>query len=106
MRLSWLRTAFAVIAAIVLGESLVALSARAQTQSPRELPQGAAKPATQTSFLGVAVMDLDPDRASRLNLNEERGIEVTHVAQGSPADKAGIVPGDVLFTYNGENILS
>jgi serine protease Do len=39
-------------------------------------------------------------------MNEERGIEVTHVAEGSPADKAGIAPGDVLLSYNGENILS
>ncbi len=62
--------------------------------------------AAQTSFLGVAVTDIDPDRVSRLKLKEERGIEVTHVAEGSPADKAGIEPGDVLLTYNGENILS
>jgi len=106
MRLSWVRTTFALLAAFVAGECLVAPPSHAQAQIPNDSFQGAGKPAAQTSFLGVAVTDIDPDRAGRLRLNEERGIEVTHVAQGSPADKAGILPGDVLFTYNGENILS
>ncbi len=106
MNLSWVRTTFALLAAVVLGGFSVVPSARAQAQFPNEFFQSAGKPAAQASFLGVAVTDVDPDRAGRLRLNEERGIEVTYVVQGSPADKAGIAPGDVLFTYNGENILS
>src|SRR4051794_3949037 len=106
MRFDWVRTSFALIVAIVLGDASVASFARAQAQFPSDVFQGSGKPSAQISFLGVAVTDINPDRASRLRLNEERGIEVTHVAQGSPADKAGILPGDVLFTYNGENILS
>ena len=106
MRFNWIRTAFALVAAIMLGESSVAPSARAQAQFPSDSYQAPGKAAAQTSFLGVAVTDIDPDRAGRLKLEEERGIEVTHVAEGSPADKAGIAPGDVLLTYNGENILS
>ena len=104
MRVNWVRTAFVLIAAIILAEWSVVSPARAQSQG--ETFGGTnAKSAAQTSFLGVAVTDIDPDRVSRLKLNEERGIEVTHVAQGSPADKAGIEPGDVLLSYNGENIL-
>ncbi|MFL6414495.1 MAG: PDZ domain-containing protein [Bryobacteraceae bacterium] len=104
--MSWVRTTFALIAAVSLGESTLVPSARAQAQIPSGSFQAPGKPAAQVSFLGVAVVDIDPDRASRLNLNEERGIEVTHVAEASPADKAGIAPGDVLLSYNGENILS
>src|SRR6476619_3768869 len=107
MRFNWVRTTFALIAVILLGQSSVISPAQAQTQAqlPGEVSPGAGKAAAQTSFLGVAVTDLDPDRVSRLKLKEERGIEVTHVAESSPADKAGIEPGDVLLTYNGENIL-
>src|SRR4051794_28858893 len=105
MRFDWIRITFVLVAAIVLGESSFVGAARAQTQNPREFFQGA-KSGAQTSFLGVAVTDIDPDRVSRLKLNEERGIEVTHVAENSPAGKAGIQPGDVLLTYNGENILA
>jgi serine protease Do len=106
MRFSWVRTAVALTAAVLLGESSIAPSARAQAQSPSDFFQSAGRPGAQTSFLGVAVVDLNSDRASRLKLTEERGIEVTHVAEGSPADRAGINPGDVLLSYNGENILS
>jgi serine protease Do len=106
MRFSRVRITVALGAAILLGESSFVPPARAQVQLPGEFAGGPAKPAAQTSFLGVAVTDIDPDRVGRLKLKEERGIEVTHVAEGSPADKAGIAPGDVLLSYNGENILS
>lgn len=102
MRFNSVRTTLALIAVMVLGQSSVISPVQAQV--PSEISPGAGK-AAQTSFLGVAVTDMDPDRVSRLKLKEERGIEVTHVAEGSPADKAGIEPGDVLLTYNGENIL-
>ncbi len=106
MRLNRVRTTLALIAVIVLGQSSVISPVQAQAQLPGEVSPGGGKSAAQTSFLGVAVTDMDPDRVSRLKLKEERGIEVTHVAEASPADKAGIEPGDVLLTYNGENILS
>lgn len=57
------------------------------------------------SYLGVRLADIDADRAKALKLDEPRGVEVTRVEQGSPAEKAGIKPGDVLLSYNGENIL-
>lgn len=56
-------------------------------------------------FLGVAIIDIDSDRLARLKLNEERGVEVTFVQETGPADAAGIKPGDVLLTFNGETIL-
>ena len=56
-------------------------------------------------YLGVQMVDVSADRARRLQLKEERGVEVTNVVDGSPADNAGIRPGDALLTYNGENIL-
>jgi serine protease Do len=57
------------------------------------------------SYLGVGFVDIDADRAAALKLGDARGVEVTKVEQGSPAAAAGIKAGDVLLTYNGENIL-
>jgi serine protease Do len=57
------------------------------------------------SHLGVGLRDVDPDRARELNMEDARGAEVVHVLEGSPAERAGLKPGDVLLTYNGENIL-
>ncbi len=56
-------------------------------------------------YLGVQLSDINEDRAKALKLSEERGAEVVKVEPGSPAENAGIRPGDVLLSYNGENIL-
>jgi serine protease Do len=57
------------------------------------------------SYLGVHLSDIDSEGAKALKLDEARGVEVKRVEEGSPADQAGIKAGDVLLTYNGENIL-
>jgi len=57
------------------------------------------------SHLGVRLKDIDADRAKVINLGEPRGVEVVGVEEGSPAEQAGIKTGDVLLSYNGENIL-
>lgn len=64
-------------------------------------------PATFThgSYLGVRLADIDANRAKVLKLPQAEGVEVAEVEPGSPAEKAGLRKGDVLLTYNGENIL-
>jgi serine protease Do len=57
------------------------------------------------SHLGVRLKDIDADRAKVINLGEPRGVEVASVEDGSPAEQAGLKTGDVLLSYNGENIL-
>ncbi len=57
------------------------------------------------SYLGIKLSDIDADRARILKLGESRGVEVKAIEEGSPADHAGIEPGDVLLSYNGENII-
>jgi serine protease Do len=56
-------------------------------------------------YLGVQLTDIDADRAQALHLDEARGVEIEKVEPGSPAESAGLRAGDVLLTYNGENIL-
>src|SRR5579883_1998931 len=58
------------------------------------------------SHLGVRLTPITADRASALRLGEPRGVEVQFVQPESPAAKAGIRVGDVLLTYNNEEILS
>lgn len=57
-----------------------------------------------SSYLGVAVVEITTDRAKELHLKDERGVEVTCVDADSPADKAGLKPGDVVLEYNGERV--
>lgn len=67
--------------------------------------RGSAQVRTGRSFLGIAVVDVDATRAKASGFNEERGVEVIRVLEGSPAEKSGLKPGDILLNYNGEPIL-
>ncbi|NLP65327.1 Do family serine endopeptidase [Paraburkholderia sacchari] len=55
-------------------------------------------------WIGVEPQDVTPEIAESFGLNQKQGTIVAGVLQGGPADKAGIKPGDVLTTVNGEDI--
>ncbi len=56
------------------------------------------------SFLGVAVSEIDAERARELRLKDEHGVVVTRVEDDSPALKAGVKVSDVVLEYNGERV--
>lgn len=56
------------------------------------------------SYLGIGGLDITSARAHSLNLKEERGVEVSSVAEDGPAAKAGIKSGDVVVEYNGQPV--
>jgi serine protease Do len=58
------------------------------------------------TYIGVGFQDVDSERARALKLGEERGVEVTMVKEGSPAEKAGLQKGDVVLEYNGQRVES
>lgn len=55
-------------------------------------------------WLGVRIQSVTKDMASALGLDDSKGALVAEVEQGSPADKAGLEVGDVILSYDGENI--
>ncbi|MEX3952627.1 Do family serine endopeptidase [Paraburkholderia sp. EG287B] len=55
-------------------------------------------------WIGVEPQDVTPEIADSFGLKEKSGAIVAGVLQGGPADKAGIKPGDVLTSVNGESI--
>ena len=56
------------------------------------------------SYLGVNLAEIDSTRAKELKLRETTGVEITRVEDGSPADKAGLKPNDVVLEYNGQRV--
>lgn len=62
--------------------------------------------AVRRGLLGVSIYTLTPDIAQSLGLKDTNGALVSEVVQGSPADSAGIKPGDVITSINGQNIKS
>jgi serine protease Do/serine protease DegQ len=57
-------------------------------------------------LLGVNIYSLTPDMAKSLNITNTQGVLVSQVTEGSAADKAGIKPGDVITSINGQTIKS
>ncbi|WP_321846272.1 Do family serine endopeptidase [Paraburkholderia bannensis] len=55
-------------------------------------------------WIGVEPQDLTPEIAESFGINQKSGAIVAGVLQGGPADKAGIKPGDILLSVNGEEI--
>jgi len=61
---------------------------------------------TDTALSGFAVEDLDQETAKELGLSDKRGVVVTRVAPDSGAEKAGLMPGDVIREINRQPIKS
>jgi Do/DeqQ family serine protease len=58
-----------------------------------------------TRFAGTTVEVVTPALAQEMNLPfDTTGIVVSRVAQGSPADRMGLRPGDVIVSINGQRI--
>ncbi len=55
-------------------------------------------------WLGVVIQDIDEDLAKSFGLKDTQGALVAEVAQGSPADKAGVKQGDVIKQVNGYKV--
>ena len=59
---------------------------------------------TRRGWLGVFIQEVTPDIAETLGLKDASGALISSVNENSPADVAGIQPGDVIQTFNGQNI--
>jgi serine protease Do len=56
--------------------------------------------------LGLTVQELTPEIARNLGVSESKGVVVTNVDDGSPADEAGLRRGDVILEVNQKKIQS
>jgi serine protease Do len=54
--------------------------------------------------LGVVVQEVNASLASSFGLDRPRGALVASIDEGSPAQKAGLQVGDIILSYNGQQI--
>jgi len=55
-------------------------------------------------WVGIGIQDMTPELAESLKLPKINGALITEVVNGSPADKAGVKPGDVLVDVEGKPV--
>jgi serine protease DegQ len=58
----------------------------------------------QRGRIGIAIQDVTPGLARALELATDRGALVTQIEPASPAEQAGIQPGDVIVAIDGKPI--
>ncbi|MFZ2855184.1 MAG: PDZ domain-containing protein, partial [Rhodocyclaceae bacterium] len=54
--------------------------------------------------IGVVIQEVTKDLAESFGLSKAQGAAVSAVEKGSPAEKAGIEPGDVILKYDGKSV--
>jgi S1-C subfamily serine protease len=83
----------------------VTLAARPKSELKVETPQGTSK--TGGVWMGIMGVTLSPEINKAIDLPENQtGVLVEQVVQGSPADKAGLVRSDKPVIVNGETIMT
>lgn len=72
-----------------------------QYHSGTEVTDNSGSGSQQKGRIGVTVGDLSPDLRSQLNIpSRVNGAAIQNVRPGSPADDAGLAPGDVIMEVN------
>ena len=57
-------------------------------------------------WLGVGIQDITPELAEYYGVKDKKGVLVTQVFRGDPADKSGIKTGDVIVAVDGKKVSS
>ncbi|MBI4687782.1 MAG: DegQ family serine endoprotease [Nitrospirae bacterium] len=55
-------------------------------------------------WMGVSVQPITPELAKQFNLKEDFGALVGDITEGGPAEKGGLLRGDVILEYDGKKI--
>jgi Do/DeqQ family serine protease len=55
-------------------------------------------------WIGVEVQDMTPELAESFGVKPDEGALIAGVMRGSPADKAGVKPGDILLAVGGKPV--
>lgn len=70
------------------------------------LPQLKERGYIQRGYIGVALRDVDPDLREPLGLPQVSGALVQDVTAGSPADRAGLEPYDLITAVDGVDVVA
>ena len=60
----------------------------------------------QRGWIGIAIQPLSRDYARYYGNPQLEGVLISDIIPGSPGEKAGLLPGDIVVEYDGEKILA
>ncbi len=58
----------------------------------------------ERGWLGVMIQKVTPELAKSFGLDEDKGALVAEVVLGSPAEKAGVRRGDIILSFDGDEV--
>jgi len=112
------RNKLALLIALIVGAGVVAggIAYAQEASTPQELFEDQEPGAAETprsfslfvdgGFLGVYAEEINKENYARYGLREVRGVGITQVVKGSPAEKAGLKKDDVILRFDGESVTS
>ncbi len=74
----------------------VAMEIQAQLRSGGKVSRGR---------IGVVIQEVNKELADSFGLSKAQGALIASIEKGSPADKAGLEPGDVILEFNGKPVV-
>jgi hypothetical protein len=106
-RISWLTApvlAAAMIASAAAGEVEELDPAGKPKAEPKAAPEP--EPARKYGYLGITLKAVPAEVAEHLGLEDGRGLVIGSVEKGSPAEKAGLAPKDIIVKIDAQIIFS
>jgi len=69
-------------------------------ERPENLEETESAATVPGNWRGMDVEDLSSSNAQRFKIEEKKGVVITNIEPNSPADEAGLIPGDVILEIN------
>ncbi|MGB0767243.1 MAG: S1C family serine protease [Phycisphaeraceae bacterium] len=105
MKLARLTTATLCSAALAFGLA-PRIAGAADPPADKPIEQAQPEAMDESAFLGVDTVPLRADAREALGLKPGTALSIRHVAPGTPAEEAGLLPGDVLVRLNDQLIVN
>ncbi len=62
------------------------------------------KGTVERGWLGVGIQTLTPELAASFNVSQDDGVLVNNVDDGAPAQRAGLMQGDIIIAFDGQTV--
>ncbi|MCH7650185.1 MAG: trypsin-like peptidase domain-containing protein [Nitrospinae bacterium] len=62
------------------------------------------KGTVERGWLGVGIQSLTPELAVSFKVSQDEGVLVNNVDEGAPAQRAGLLQGDIIISFDGQSV--